>query len=286
MEAPLHVAASSLLRNLRTGYSATLYFLLTGFSARDINRLRRTLDGTGRTYTMKLLEAPDTAVFRGFRPLHGNLTPYYRLLLPDIVDEDRLLYFDSDTQINIDVSPLFELDMGSNAAGFVVDGIVSAMLESSFFLSLGKAPDGPAFNSGTMLFNILEWRRQDCLRRILAFCREHSEQLVTADQTALNAVFGGDCYRIDPRYNIKMYQVKGAEASSANGVLHFVGSPKPWDIGGRFLVKYAAQWFADLRKTAIPVYRQTPWLTAAAWARLPRILGGYRRLVKQKFHRR
>ncbi len=282
MEAPLHVAASSLLRNLREDYAARFYFLLTGFSEAAIARLRRTLNVTGRAYTMKILETRDTGIFRGFRPLHGNYTPYYRLLLPELVEEQRLLYFDSDMQIKVDVSPLFEMDMGSKAMGFVVSGVVSTSLESKFFLSLGKAPDGPAFNSGAMLFNLPEWRRQDCSARVLAFCREHSAQLAAADQTALNALFANDCFRLDPCYNVVVHGTTAPETIPASGVLHFVGSPKPWDIGGSLLLPHAGPWFDDLRKTHIPSLMRISWLNRGAWMRFPRILGGYRRILRNK----
>jgi lipopolysaccharide biosynthesis glycosyltransferase len=283
MEAPLHVAASSLLRNLHPEYSARFYLLLTGFSSKDIGRLRRTLDAAGRTYTIEILETSGAARFEGFPSLHGNYTTYHRLLLPDLVQqEEHLLYLDSDIQVKTDVSPLFEMNMESSVIGFVVDGVVSTALDSKFLLSLGRPPDGPTFNAGVMLLNLPEWRRQDCSSRVFAFCRKHSGQLINNDQSALNGLFAEECYRLDPRYNLKFFPTTDPRDMPSNGIFHFVGSPKPWDIGGRFLMPHAAQWFEDLRRTAIPFYRRAPWLTGAAWARLPRILGGYRRFAKQK----
>lgn len=286
MEAPLHVAASSLLRNLHPEFTARFYFLLAGFSEADIRRLRRTMDAMGRAYSMEMLETSGAARFQGFPSLHGNYTTYYRLLLPDLVHEERLLYLDSDIQVKVDVSPLFEMNMESSAVGFVVDGVVSLTIDGKFLLSLGKHPDGPSFNAGVMLLNLPEWRRQDCSSRVFDFCRKYSSQLINNDQSALNALFAEECYRLDPRYNVKFFSTPNARNLPANGIFHFVGSPKPWDIGGRFLVMHAGQWFADLKRTAIPFYRRAPWLTVAAWARLPKILGGYRRLVRQKLHRR
>lgn len=282
MEAPLHVAASSLLRNLHPDYTARFYFLLPGFSKNAIDCLRRTLSSTGRDYTMNVLENFDTSILRGLRPLHGSYTPYYRLFLPDLVHEERLLYFDSDMRIKIDVSPLFEEEMGSKAMGFVVTGTISKALESKFFLSLGKAPGDPAFNSGTMLFNLPEWHRQECSVRILAFCRKHRTQLATADQTALVALFASDCFHLDVRYNVAVYGTTAPEAIPVTGVLHYLGSPKPWDIGGRLLLPHAAPWFEDLRKTAISPIKRVPWLNRGAWMRLPRILGGYLRVLRSR----
>lgn len=283
MEVPLHVAASSLLRNIHVDYSVRFYLVLTGFSAKAVNRLRRTLELTGREHEVKILDAPDPSLFRGFRPLHGNLTPYHRLILPELVQEPRLLYFDSDTQVRTDVSPLFTLEMGSRAMGFVVDGKIRFALESPFFLSLGASPDDPAFNSGAMLFNLPEWTRQDCSRRIFEFCHRHSDQLLAADQTALTALYGKECFHLENRFNIKVYPAMEIQRIPDGGVIHYVGSPKPWDIGGKLFLHHTRPWWDDLRKTAVPLSMRVPWLSYGAWKRLSKIMGGYRQVARQRY---
>lgn len=283
MEAPLHVAAFSLLRNIHADYSVRFYLVLTGFSVKAINRLRCTLELTERDHEVKILDAPDASRFRGFRPLHGNLTPYHRLILPELVQEARLLYLDSDTQVRTDVSPLFTLEMGSKAMGFVVDGTVEFSFESPFFSSLGASPDDPSFNSGAMLFNLPEWNRQNCSRRIFDFCRRHSDQLLTADQTALNALYGKDCIHLENRFNIKIYPAVEIRRMPDDGIIHYVGSPKPWDIGGKLFLPYTKPWWDDLRRTAAPLYKRASWLSYGAWKRLPRIMGGYYRLIRQLY---
>jgi lipopolysaccharide biosynthesis glycosyltransferase len=283
MEVPLHVAASSVLRNLHPEYSARLYFLLTGISPARYDLLRRSLDLTGREHEAHFLAADDTSMFRDFRPLLGSRTPYHRLLLPDLIGDDRFLYLDSDTMTQIDVSPLFTADMGAHAAGFVVHGKVATSLEAKFFLSLGKQPDSPLFNSGAMLFNMPQWRAQECSARIFAFCRQYRDHLQTADQTALNAIFADDCYRMEPQYNVMLHPVMGSKPVPRQGVFHFVGSPKPWDLGGRWLVQYAERWLRQLQRTAVPRADRIPTLHPEAWRRAIKIRGGYRRALTERF---
>lgn len=280
METSLHVAAFSLLRNLRSDYNARLYFLLERFSAADIECLRRTLDSAGHPYTMKLLQADGSHAFAGFPRLHGNLAPYYRLLLPDLVDEDRLLYLDSDTRVDIDISPLFEHDMGQYPAGFVVSSTVDFALDREFQFSIGRSPDQPAFNSGVCLFNIVEWRRQNCSERVRSFGAAHKKGLISHDQSLLNALFADDCYRLDARYNINMGGTFGPHAQPPSGILHFVGNPKPWDLGATLVLPYARPWFDDLRRTAIPLRKRLSWLNLRSWQRLPKTVGGYRRILR------
>lgn len=281
MEGPLHVATSSLLRHLHSDFTLRLYLLLTGFSPPSVDRLRHTLDRTTRRYEIRLLDAPDPDLFRGFRPLHGSSTPYHRLILPDVVHEKRLLYLDSDMLVRTDVSPLFTVDMKSHAMGFVVDSTVEFALERQFFVSLGMSPQDPAFNSGTMLFDLPEWQRQNCSRQIFDFCRMYSNQLVSADQTALNALFAHNCCRLDGRYNVKIYPGMEPGPIPIESILHYVGSPKPWDLGGRLVLPYAKPWWSELRKCYLPLHKRIPFLSASSWKRLPKIMGGYRRSVRE-----
>jgi len=286
MMVPLHVAAFSLLSNLHPDYVARFYFLLTGFSDRDIGRLLRTLDGAGRAYSMEMLKTAEHSVFHNLGLLHGSSIPYQKVLFPSLVSEPRLLYLDADVQVKTDVSPLFELDMGSKPAGFVMDRVVSRNLESKFLMSIGKSPDSFGFNSGVILYNIPEWRRQECTSRFLAFRREHNADLRTADQTTLISLFADDCARLDSHFNIGVFGTADPEQSITSGIWHYLGSPKPWDIGGRLLLPHGRSWFEDLRKTAVPARKKIAFLNRASWKRLPRILGGYKRIFKAKLTRR
>ena len=143
MEAALHVAALSVLNHLSSSQTARFHLLLTGFSRDRIDLLRLTLDGAQRPYEMEVLQAPDRSLFEGFRPLQGSLTPYHRLVLPDLVNEERLLYLDSDTLARIDVSPLIAVDMQAHATGFVVDGLAGPAWKANSFSGADFVPMVP-----------------------------------------------------------------------------------------------------------------------------------------------
>jgi lipopolysaccharide biosynthesis glycosyltransferase len=281
MEAPLHVAASSLLQHLDPQVTAHFYFLLTGFSESAQNCLRNTLEAVGRPFQATFLP-DDTAAtaFQHCSSLHGSLTTYYRLVLPNLIDEPRFLYLDVDTLPLIDVAPLFELDMGGFSTGFVVDGRVADNLEHRLFFSLGRAPESPSFNAGVMLVQPDSWRRRGDWQRVLAFLNQYGSQLLSHDQTVLNALFGEDCFHLDLDFNRKIYPSARSSISANPGLYHFVGVPKPWDLGGRILLPYAKLWFDKLHRTALPTSRKLFWLTSGYWKRAPHMLGGYRRLLK------
>lgn len=282
MEAALHVAMKSLLTHLDARYSAHFYLILTGFSADRLQRLHKTLNATCRDYSLTLLDPVDNRLFAGFPPLHGVMTIYHRLMLPELVNEPRLLYLDSDLSVLTDIAPLFTLDMHSTPVGFVLDGVVAGVLDRDFQLSQGRALDGPTFNSGLVLFNLPEWRRQNCTEKVFAFGRQHGARLINRDQTLLNALFADHCCPLDRKYNITVKPTTDPASVPSEGIIHYYGSPKPWDLGARFLHRFARAWFAQLRQTALPFSARCFWLNQSAWKRLPKIAGGYRQAIRMR----
>lgn len=284
MATPLHVAMSTLFRNLSQKTTPHFYVYVTDFTTKMKENLRRTLDSQQKPYLLSFLEKYDEKIFTSFRSLLGNYTTYYRLLLPDLIEEPIFLYVDTDTLPQIDVAPLFEADMGQYATGFVVDGKVGTALESRFFQSLGMDPDGPAFNAGVMLVQRQQWEEQDCWNRILRFCQQYPNELLSADQTVLNALMATNCFHIPDAYNVKVYPRPDSVVGSAPALYHFVGSPKPWDMLARTMLPYSKIWFQALDQTPLSRYEKALWLHRPYWQRFTAILGGYRRLIKAKMN--
>lgn len=282
MEAPLHVAASSLLRHLDPAYTAHLYFLLTGFSHRDIAQLKSTLALTGRPHQLHILAEPSADIFAALPSLHGSRSTYHRLLLPDLVDESLLLYLDSDIYVNTDIAPLFKLEMGNKPIGFIVDGNVRYALDNAFQTLTGRSLNAPAFNAGVCLFNRAEWLKQNCKQRLLSLGAKFAEHLISHDQSLLNALFADDCFRLDQKFNLKVYPSNVKKDVPADGIYHFVGSPKPWDIGARLILPQARIWYRALKQTSLPFTKRVSWFNLNSWLRFPKIASGYLRALRTK----
>jgi lipopolysaccharide biosynthesis glycosyltransferase len=282
MEAPLHVAVSSVLRSLHTDWHAKIYLLTEGIDEAAIHRVRETLNRVGRPYELVEIASADTSVFRKLRPFHGSYAAYYRLLLPDFVTENRFLYLDTDTVTKVDISPLFQLAMNGYPLGFVVDGVVKWQLEHKFYISQGAIEDDPAFNSGVILFDVEQWKAQSCFARLMEFCNAHPGDLVAADQTALNVLYSKSCFHLSPEFNVKLSTVHRTPVPE-KGIFHFVGSPKPWDILGEFFHPHAEIWNEASKRVALGFTQRSAYTDLRSWRRLPRIIGGYRRILRQRY---
>jgi lipopolysaccharide biosynthesis glycosyltransferase len=142
-------------------------------------------------------------------------------------------------------------------------------------------PEDPVFNSGVMLVDVEQWKSQQCFQRLMKFCNEHPEDLLAADQTALNVLFARDCYHLPAELNVILSTVSHLPVPE-KAVFHFVGSPKPWDVFGEFFHPYTMIWEQALSDTALRFMQRNAYCDLKAWRRLPRIFGGYRRVVKQR----
>jgi lipopolysaccharide biosynthesis glycosyltransferase len=270
MEAPLHAAVCSLLAH--ASVEIDFYFMLNGFDAKRRDLLRRSMEMSGRPHTATFVDEPGADALARLKPFHGNRTPYYRLFLPELVPADRLLYIDSDVVAAIDVAPLATMAM-SYPSGFVPHGVTNDCIERELFARIGLPSDTAAFNSGVMLFDLAAWREQKLTSETLNFCRKYQEY----DQTALIAGSAGKYEPLDPRFNIALYTNSPMPDVRAHpGIYHFVGSPKPWDIGGRQFHSCFAIYAEALEKT---VWRRhaTDYTSMANWRRAYQVKGGYAR---------
>jgi hypothetical protein len=162
------------------------------------------------------------------------------------------------------------------------DGRMKFALENRFFASLGIDPECPCFNSGAMLVDTREWKRQGCFDRIIEFCTKYPKELRAADQTALNALYSTNCFALPAQFNVKLSSVE-RKCEIDSGIYHFLGSPKPWDLLGSLFHPYYSTWVEALRGTGLPFWMKSPWFNGNSWGRLPKIIGGYRRIAVQRY---
>lgn len=89
----------------------------------------------------------------------GRFSKYtlYRLLLPKVICEDRLLYLDADTIVNGDLSELYNMDMeDADIVGVKDIGILDIQLQS-----IGKKHGDPYINAGVLLMNLKQIRERN-----------------------------------------------------------------------------------------------------------------------------
>jgi lipopolysaccharide biosynthesis glycosyltransferase len=210
------------------------------------------LHGPGFPDATKLRELVDDITFHevaaeavaGF-PAQHRFTPamWYRLFLPELLpDVDRVLYLDADT---LALGPLAEL-WATDLTGHWVAAVTNVFEPWSLGrpAQLGLAGPEAYFNSGVLLFNLAEMRRDGRGEALRELVRARGRDLLWPDQDALNLVLGERRLALHPRWNCMnsvlafdaARDVFGAEvveeARRRPGIRHFEGpdANKPWHL--------------------------------------------------------
>lgn len=171
-----------------------------------------------------------------------TVAAYYRLFFPSLVPDDiqKLIYIDADTVVIKDLSELYHLNIGTRPIGAVREKIGAVRPE------IGNYDKDNYFNSGVMLIDIKEWRKQEVTEKALKFIHEFPDALKCVDQDALNAVLLDNWFCIEKKFNV-LYQFvpstlpKRARAPFLKDkvIIHYtLGKHKPWCALGRNKLSY------------------------------------------------
>jgi lipopolysaccharide biosynthesis glycosyltransferase len=166
---------------------------------------------------------------------------WHRIFLPELVpDVDRVLYVDVDTLAADSLEELWRTDMSDHYLAAVTNVFQHNHVHRPS--GLGLAGTHVYFNSGVLLMNLAEMRRDGITEALIRFAIENAERLEWPDQDTLNCVLGERRVPLHPRWNC-MNSVLGFpsaadvfgreavdEARARPGIRHFEGpaANKPW----------------------------------------------------------
>jgi len=227
----------------------------------------------------------DDSMFSDCKSLHGNFMTYARILLPDLISTERLLYLDSDLLITEDLSLLWQTDLQNQPIGAVSLTSLQWSNDNTFLNSLGIPLDAPYFNAGVLLIDSSRWRAERTGEKLKELAKIHGLNLPSVDQTLLNLAYHEKFVNLEPKWNQLVYAGRPMKPV-VPGILHFLGSPKPWDFWSMRL--HMAQPLFDriVRETKI----QIPNLTLGEILRSPikvfRSSRSLLRVAKSRFQNR
>ncbi|RZL58062.1 MAG: glycosyltransferase family 8 protein [Variovorax sp.] len=240
----LGVTVVSMVRNCSDSSRLMLNFLCSELSAADKSNIVRLLAECGFRGQTHFIDFDAQKEFGSLRPLHGDWTAYGRLLIPDVITADRVLYLDADLSVNLDVLDVEKtVDLDGHFLAAVAGSTLKWALDGEFLKkSAGMDDDMPYFNSGVVYFNVKACREHAAATAWRAFAAANRDGLVSHDQTVLNAYVKGDFVHLESRYNVPWIAGKDALEPTENAIVHYIGAPKPWDLGGRLLHRGQAHW--------------------------------------------
>lgn len=160
----------------------------------------------------------------------------YRLMIPELIDVEKVIYLDSDVIVNLDISELWNIDIRNYTLGAVLD-VESSRNDKRFkkFYESINVNLNRYFNAGVVIFNLDKLRTFDLLDKSIDFFG-NKPNVPHLDQSALNYFFkDNDVKLLDRKYNIIVsdelmkINFKEKKIDDISGIYHFAGVGKPWN---------------------------------------------------------
>jgi lipopolysaccharide biosynthesis glycosyltransferase len=213
-----------------------IHLLSSSFSESNTETIHNLCDKFSHEFTMHRIDA---GLFKDFyTSKHITIATYYRILLPEILDQslDKVIYLDSDMVIVGNIEPLWEIDIDNKA--------LAAVSEPSFndYERLSLPVKHGYFNAGVLVINIKYWRAKQATVQLKRYIIANAQKLNFWDQDALNACFNEEWITLKPKYNqqgsffciprkklLNTYTKSDLNEALVNPVIiHYTGSVKPW----------------------------------------------------------
>lgn len=151
---------------------------------------------------------------------------FFRYFIADEVQEDKVLYLDSDMIVHSKLDDLFTLDLQGYAIAAVQDFNHEGWLTT--------------FNAGMLLIDAKKWREKNSTQNLLELTAQHHEH-VYGDQGVLNMYFGDQWLHLDKEYNFmvgldqflhlsgnKEWYQSDYYGNYEPKIIHYTSESKPW----------------------------------------------------------
>lgn len=241
--AGLGTTVLSLVRNCSDSSRLQIWFLCADLGNKEKNNIEKLLLSEAFSGKYLFIDFDPIGTFGSFCSLHGDWTPYGKLLLGDFLNVDQVLYLDSDLIVERDVLELHDFNFQGCLLGAVVGCKLKYALGSKFYINeIGLSAELAYFNSGVLMLNLKEWRLQKIKEACLNIAKCYPAELPSHDQSLLNIICAGNFARIPSSFNCEWSASESIPNVSDRMIFHFVGSPKPWDPLGAFLHNGYQSW--------------------------------------------
>ena len=237
---PLQVMLTSLYMN-NPGEKVELYLLHSRLQEKELEPLEKQCGRLG--YKLFPVKIEDSWFSQAPVTKQYPREMYYRLLAPCFLPQKlhRILYLDPDILVINSLRPLWETDMKGRLFAAAAHTGKTNLANNINQVRLGTTHK--YFNSGVLLINLDQGRKEILPEEIFQYAGEHAKELLLPDQDILNAVFGSRTLELDDylwNYDARNYSTYLLRSGGVcdmdwvmgnTGILHFCGKTKPWQAG-------------------------------------------------------
>lgn len=160
-----------------------------------------------------------------------SIETYFRLMIPLLIKEDKVLYLDADIIVDDSLMEIYEMPLGNKIMAVCVDDIV-----------MRKRQDNKRiFNAGVMLMNLQKMRQTYSFDDIADMLMEKAELFPMLDQDVLNYLYRDKVVYLDEnRFNNQVCSLGVSDKYEKAAIYHYSIWPKPWLLKGNnvFQIKW------------------------------------------------
>ena len=239
-----HIAVVIVSIMVRTKEKVCFYVINDNISKNKIEKIKNT--AVAFKAEIKFVSVPEDKFSNVYLSGHVSKAAYFRLALADILPNDieKVIYLDIDLLVFDDIKKLWQIDLENLPLAAVPDyGIMASERLCKQKQQVIGLPFGEKyFNSGVLIVNLKEWRKENYTKQILEII--NNNKFPHHDQDALNKLFIHKWKEIELRWNVippvfylfnkvmfnKKMRNSALEAKSNIAILHYAGSYKPWQF--------------------------------------------------------
>ncbi|GLC87808.1 glycosyltransferase [Lysinibacillus piscis] len=179
---------------------------------------------------------------------HISYETYFRIMIAEIIKEDKVLYLDSDLIVRKSLSALYDKNIESYAVAAIYDYKAQNRKQE---LDMPEFAD--YFNAGVLLMNLKYWREYDLTDRLVGYIQSKGSKLIYWDQDALNALLYDKVLIIEDTWNVQTASFEPDNIDKAiledPAIVHFTGASKPWHISSSSI--YQSEYLSYLSQTSV-----------------------------------
>ena len=218
----------------------------------DFNDFAGNMERLKEGLKIHLIEADDS-IFKGFpETVRYSKVVYYRIFASEFLPKnmDRVLYLDPDIIVINSLEELYNTDL--DRYYYAACSHTKTFLNDVNRIRLGMKKNTPYINSGVMLMNLDELRRNQTIKEVFDYVKKYGKHFILPDQDIISALYGDKINLLDTlKYNISDRIIKMNNLNPKNEyidinwvwensvIIHYYGENKPWKddysgILGRF----------------------------------------------------
>lgn len=220
-----------------------VHILTDGFSDESVKRFNRTAERYNQIVKIYTIDSQEIDSL----PIHidrYSVMTYARFMFPTTLSKDvtKLIYLDCDIIVAGDIVALWNTDITNYACACTPDVCAN---DIRVYNRLEKY-DFTYVNAGVLIFNLLEWRKNNIRLKCVEFLNTYPERCLLQDQDAINAVLYNNIKHIDIKYNVTTLHInnnndlynqicihkrfwQSIESARENPIIiHYATCIKPW----------------------------------------------------------